>query len=175
MAITAPKSGKVFTPAAEGIQQGVIAKVIDLGIVKGSYQGKPTETHKVQFIWQVAEKDETGQPKRVSEFFTLSNHEKAKLRKRIINLFGKPAPDDFNYEELVGIQRNLMLSHSKSKDGTKTYANIDSTSKLTDGQAKLTIVPFELKKKDEVKAVQPLTGARPVTEADPLTLEDVPF
>jgi hypothetical protein len=47
--------------------------------------------------------------------------------------------------------------------------------KLNPGQAKLEIVPFELKKKDEVKAVQPLTGARPVTEADPLTLEDVPF
>ena len=175
MAITAPKSGKNFAPAAEGVQAGVIAKVVDLGLVEKTYQGQTTKKPMIQILWQVAEKDEAGEPKRVSEFFTLSLHEKAKLRKRMINLFGTVPPADFDFEKLLGTNRNLVLVHSKSADGSRTYANIETTMKLNPGQKKLDIVPFELKKKDEVKAVQPLTGARPVTEADPIDDSDLPF
>jgi hypothetical protein len=92
----------------------------------------------------------------------------------MINLFGKPAPDDFDYEKLVGLNRNLILVHTTSKKG-RTYANVDTTMQLNPGQKKLDIVPFELKKKDAVKAVQPLTGTWPVTEADPIDGSDLPF
>ena len=179
MAIYAPES-KNYPPAAEGIQQGVIAKVVDLGIVEGNYKGKPTKSHKIIIIWQVAEKDEEGQPKRVQEFLTLSNDEKANLRKRMINLFGQPAPVGFDYEKLVGTQRQLVLSHVKSKDGTRTYANIDTTTKLSPGQGKLEIVPFEYKpKKDDVKQVstqaqQSVVGTA-VTAAAPISDDDLPF
>jgi hypothetical protein len=176
MPIIATES-KNYPPAAAGIQQGVIAKVVDLGIVEGNYKGKPTKAHKIQIIWQVAEKDDEGQPKRVNEFFTLSTDEKSNLRKRMINLFGQPAPAGFDYEKLVGTQRVLVISHSKSKDGSRTYANVDTTTKLTPGQAKLEIVPFELKKKDDVKQVantQQLAGTA-VTAAAPITDDDVPF
>jgi len=175
MPLLAPKTGKEFAPAATGLQQGVIAKVVDLGVSKKEYAGEVKDVHEIQFIWQVAEKDESGEPKRVYETFTFSNHEKAKLRKRMINLFGTVPPTDFDFEKLVGTNRNLVLVHSKSADGSRTYANIETTMKLNPGQAKLEIVPFELKKKDAVKAVQPLTGARPVTEADPIDGSDLPF
>ena len=177
MPLLAPKTGKEFSPAAVGLQQGVIAKIVDLGVNKKEYAGEVKDVHEIQFIWQVAEKDENGEPKRVYETFTFSNHEKAKLRKRMINLFGKPAPDDFDYEKLVGINRNLVLVHTISKKG-RTYANLDTTMQLNPNQAKLQIVPFELKKKDgvqQVKSATPLTGARPVTEADPIDDQDIPF
>ena len=88
MPLLAPKTGKEFAPAATGLQQGVIAKVTDLGISKKEYAGEVKDVHEIQLIWQVTEKDESGEPKRVYETFTFSNHEKAKLRKRMINLFG---------------------------------------------------------------------------------------
>ena len=176
MPIFAPPPGKQFTPAAAGIQQGVIAKVVDRGIVDGNYKGKPTRKHEIIVIWQVAEKDEDGQPKQVREYFTLSTDEKANLRKRMINLFGQPAPEGFDYEKLVGTQRNLVLSQYKTKEG-RDRAKLDSTAKLTPGQAKLEIVPFEFKEKNDVKQVQstqPLSGTA-VTAANPIDDSDVPF
>ena len=111
---------------------------------------------------------------------TLSNDEKANLRKRMINLFGQPAPVGFDYEKLVGTQRQLVVSHVKSKDGARTYANIDTTTKLSPGQGKLEIVPFEYKpKKDDVKQVstqaqQSVVGTA-VTAAAPISDDDLPF
>jgi hypothetical protein len=175
MPLLAPKTGKEFAPAATGLQQGVIAKVTDLGISKKEYAGEVKDVHEIQLIWQVTEKDESGEPKRVYETFTFSNHEKAKLRKRMINLFGKPAPDDFDYEKLVGLNRNLVLVHTTSKKG-RTYANVDTTMRLNPNQAKLDIIPFELRKKEgvqQVKTFVPMGGI--AAQAAPITDDDLPF
>lgn len=171
MPIFAPESKK-FPPAAAGEQQGVIAKVVDLGMVENEYKGKKTIKPNIKVIWQVAEKDEQGQPKRVSEFFVLSDDDRSNLYKRIMSLFGQPAPKGFDYDKLVGTNRNLLLTHN-----AKGYAVVSGVIPLKPGQAKLEIVPFEDKQEKAVAAitpVKPLSGTA-VTAAAPITDEDIPF
>lgn len=170
--LIAPASGKNFEPASEGICQGVIAEVRDLGLQDETYNGVTKKVHKIIFRWQLAELDDEKQPKRIYEKFTFSTHEKSKGWKRIIGIFGKTPPLDFDWRKMEGVNSNLMIVHGKSKDGSKTYANIVGTTKLNAGQAKLVIVPIP--KKDEVKAaVAAAVNAAP--EAAPITDDDIPF
>jgi hypothetical protein len=176
MAIIAPKSGGNFTPASEGIHLGVLAEVRDLGMQQETYKGVEKTVPKILFRWQLDELDEKNEPKRIYEKFTLSDHEKARLTKRVISIYKKPAPADFDYEEMVGVQRNLVITQNVGKDG-KTYANIDAILKLNEGQAKLEIVVIP--KKDEVQkevaAALKQSTARPVTAEDPIDSDDLPF
>lgn len=177
MPLIAPKSGKSFPLPKEGTVQAVIAEIIDLGLVKGSYKGVPNELHKIRVRWQLAELDENGQPLRKYETFTFSMHENARLHGRVKGIFGKEPPMDFDCEKLVGVNCNLVLVHETGTDG-KQYANIVATLKLNPGQKKLEIVAIP--KKDEVKAEvaaqeKKAAGARPVTEEDPIVDEDIPW
>ena len=171
MPIYAPESKK-FAPAAAGEQQAVLAKVVDMGMVESDWKGKKTLKPNIYFIWQVAEKDEQGQPKRVYDFFVLSNDDRSNLYKRVNQIYGKPAPKAFDYEKMVGVQRNLLLVHNE-----KGRAVVVGVTPLKPGQAKLEIAPMEDKKKEAVKEVTPvksLSGTA-VTEANPITGEDLPF
>ena len=170
--LIAPASGKNFEPASEGVCQGVIAEVRDLGLQDETYNGVTKKVHKVIFRWQLAELDDEKQPKRIYEKFTFSTHEKSKGWKRIIGIFGKTPPLDFDWRKMEGVNSNLMIVHGKSKDGSKTYANIVGTTKLKPGQAKLEIVPIP--KKDEVKAAV-AAAVNAVSEVAPITDDDVPF
>jgi hypothetical protein len=174
MPIYAPESTS-FTPATAGEQQGVIAKVVDLGLVKSEYKGKETIKPKIQVIWQVTEKDEKNLPKRVSQFFTLSLDQKANLYKFCMQLFGKVPDKSFDFSELEGTNRNLLLV--PSPDGK--YTNVAGILALKPGQAKLKIVPFEVKSKvvgdlKPAAAIQGAAGTK-ITEAAPITDDDIPF
>lgn len=169
--IAETKAGKDFELPNEGTVQAVLAEVRDLGLVDQVFQGKAKKVHKVLFRWQLAELDSEKQPKRVYERFTLSLHEKAGLRKRIKGLFGKEPPESMDIEKLVGTNTNLVIVHAANNDGSKTYANIAATLKLQPTQKKLEIVPIP--KKDEVKAE--VAKSLAVTEANPITDDDIPF
>jgi hypothetical protein len=77
-----------------------------------------------------------------------------------------------------------VIEHYKTKSG-KTRARISTTTKLAANQPKLEIAKFELpkyvlsfpgyKKNEAVKPLQNLTGARPVTAADPIEDSEIPF
>jgi hypothetical protein len=49
MSIIARDNRKEFTPAPEGLHQGVCVDVVDLGLVAGIYG----EKHKVELRWQL--------------------------------------------------------------------------------------------------------------------------
>jgi hypothetical protein len=199
--LIAPKSGGNFPPVSEGIVQGVIAEVRNLGLQDETFNGVTKKVHKILVRWQTAEMDKgrpaEGQnaavppaPKRIYEKFTFSNHEKAKLRKRVEGIYGQAPPDNFDYNKLVGAQRNLMVVHNTSKSGD-VFANIVGTTKLNPGQAKLEIVAIaDAKSKTPApqgssspaqqaapQAANPAFGnaGTAVTAAAPITDDDIPF
>jgi len=171
--LVAPKPTSNFEIAKEGVVQAAIAEVRNLGLQKESYNGVEKEVPKILLRWQLAELDakNNNEPKRIYEKFTFSLHEKAKLRKRVVSIFKKEPPENFDFNTLVGINRNVVIEHNLGKDG-KTYANIGSILPMNAGQAKLEIVA--IKKKDEVKA-EVAKASNAVTEANPITDEDIPF
>jgi len=173
--IAEAKQGKDFEIPKEGTVQATLAEVRDLGLVDTVYNGVAKKTHKVMFRWQLAELDSEKQPKRVYERFTLSLHEKSGLYKRIKGLFGKEPPQSLDLEKLVGTNTNLVIVHNENKkDPAKPYANIAATLKLSPGTPKLEIVAIP--KKDEVKAaVAASLKSNAITEANPITDEDIPF
>ena len=182
---------KDFKQPTAGIAQGVIAKFYDLGEVKQLKYQSTTEFELVPLIelwWQLSEKDENGKPFYIRQSFRYSEGDKSNLTKFVLNLFGKtPAPGTFDYEKLVGIQRQVVVEAYENKKGKKRV-RISTTIPLAPNQAKLKIVPFVLPEyalkfpgyekfaKGGVKQVTTLTGAaRPVTEADPIDSLDIPF
>ena len=170
--LVAPKPTSNFEIAKEGITQAVIAEVRNLGLQKETFNGVEKQVHKILLRWQLAELDakNNNEPKRIYEKFTFSLHEKAKLRKRVVCIFKKEPPENFDFNALVGVNRNVVIEHNLGKDG-KTYANIGSILPMNAGQAKLEIVP--IKKKDEVKAE--VAKSLAVTETNPIDDSDIPF
>jgi hypothetical protein len=168
-------TGKNFKLATEGTVQAVLNTVKDLGMIDTVFNGVAKKTHKVQLWWQLAELDEDGKsPIYLPERFTLSLHEKAQLYKRVKGLFNKVPPASLDLEKLIGTNTNLVIVHNegKGKDGQpKTYANIAATLKLNPTQKKLEIIPMP--KRDEVKAE--VAKSLAVTEANPITDDDIPF
>lgn len=175
--LVAPPPKSNFEIAKEGMVQAVIAEVRNLGLQKESFNGVEKEVHKILLRWQLAELDpkNNNEPKRIYEKFTFSLHEKAKLRKRIVQIFKKEPPDNFDFNLLVGVNRNVVIEHNLGKDG-KTYANIGSILPLNAGQAKLEIVPIKAKEDKKPAASVPASVAgTAVSAAAPITDEDIPF
>jgi hypothetical protein len=168
---TATGTGKVFPIPAEGLQQFVISEVKDLGmeavpadilarnradaVKKGQDPNKvKTEVHKARIRYVNADGDS------VIEKFTVSMHERSKLRPRVAQIIGKDPGDKFDLETLVGRQVQAVVSHVVK--GDKTYANVAAIMKPAPGQA---VVP-------------PATGkpnGGPVTATNPITDADIPF
>lgn len=176
MPLVAENKGKNFEIPKEGQVQAVLAAVKDLGMVDTVFNGVTKKTHKCSFIWELETKDEEGLPQLVFERFTVSLHPKAQLYKRIKGLFNKEVPASLDLEKLVGTNTNLVIQHNEGKDKNgqpRTFANIAATLKLQPNQKKLEIVPLDqiIQKKDEKTA--PKSNA--ITEANPISDEDIPF
>jgi hypothetical protein len=121
---------KEFEAITELIQPAVLADVVDKGMVENKF--KPgTKQHKCYFVWIVAEQDKEGRNKRVFESFTVSLHEKARLRARIKELGKMPKEgESLSLESLIGTQRTLVLAEEDGDNGKK-YFRVTATMKPT--------------------------------------------
>jgi len=146
MAIIAmkPNSNGTYTPAPEGVHDAVCCDVADLGIVETTWQGETKSQHKVRLVWQLAAKMEDGRPYSIGRRYGLTLHEKSSLAKDLKSWFGKPPPDNFDLEKLIGQNCQLVIVHSE-RDGT-TYANVQSVLKA--GKTKLKVDPDFVRFKD---------------------------
>lgn len=135
-----------FEAIAEMVQPGCLADIVDKGMVDNKF--KPgTKQHKCYFVWVLAEQDKEGRNKRVFESFTVSLHEKARLRSRLKELGIKvEAGQKFDLESLIGTQRTLVMCAEDGKDGGKPYTRITATMKLQPGQSPVDISGFTRKK-----------------------------
>jgi hypothetical protein len=117
----------------DGQYIGVIVDVIDLGEVQTGFGVKP----KVQIKWMLDTLNSEGEPYFVSAFYTASLHEKANLRKALKSILGADVSGQFDLEELLGINNQLVVETTES--GEKTYTNIVAILKVPKGTQRLAI------------------------------------
>ena len=147
MSIIAKKSENEgnFKPIDAGTYQAVCYAVWDIGNQLNPRYNKVYP--KVIIAWEIDKRIETeGEYKNkrfvVSNTYTLSLGDKAILRQHLESWRGKPFTEDelkgFDLSKLIGINCLINIVHKKSADGTKTYTNISSVMKCTEGMTKLT-------------------------------------
>lgn len=143
--------GKEFEAVTEMIQPGVIADIVDKGMVDNKF--KPgTQQHKCYFVWIVAEEDTGGRNKRVFQSFTVSLNEKSSLRKFLGTLGYKEfaAGTPFVLDSLIGTKRMLVLSQEDSAEkGGKPFLKITATMALKHGQKGVDVPADFVRKQDQ--------------------------
>lgn len=126
MSIIAKKKKTEFTPAPEGLHSAVCCDVVDLGIVESQWGS----AHKVQIRWQLEEKDaKTDKPFMVVSKYTLSLHEKSRLRPMLEAWRGRKFTNDeldgFDLEALIGVNCQVQVIHDIKDDGG-VWANVQA-------------------------------------------------
>lgn len=146
--IKAPVSaGGDFEIAPEGVFLARCYKMVDIGTQTETGQYGTKQNRKIYLYWELLADDdgeevrmEDGQPFSIFNSYKLSMHQKSNLRKHLDAWRGKKFTEeeaaDFDLTKLLGQACKLQITHSTSKDGQKTYANIEaimSTKKKVDG------------------------------------------
>ena len=113
-------------------------RLIDLGTQINEYQGVARQQHQILVGWElpnelIEEGEAAGQPFYTAKFYTLSLHEKAKLRQDLINWRGKA----FTQDELKGFEmKNIlgapcMLTISETETGRTKVTSVTALPKGT--------------------------------------------
>lgn len=147
--IKAPASaGGDFEIAPEGVFLARCYKMVDVGTQTETGQFGTKENRKIYLYWELLQDDdgedvrmEDGKsPFSIFNSYKLSMHPKSNLRKHLDSWRGKKFTEeeaaDFDLTKLLGAFCKLQITHSTSKDGQKTYANIEAimtTKKKLDG------------------------------------------
>ena len=135
--------GGDFELAPDGTHAAVLVDVIDLGDVDVQVYGKQGVTekvHQVRLAFQIAEEMSSGKPFLVSTFgMRVSLHDKAKLRKVLETLNGKPFDigQEIDPEAFIGCNCLLEVVHKPNAAGDRVYANIGNVSRPMKGMAVL--------------------------------------
>ncbi len=113
--------------------------VIDIGTQSDDFG----ERHKIRVTWELPDElavfseDKGEQPFVISKDYTLSLYEKANLRHDLEGWRGKQFTADelkgFDIFTLIGVPCLLTVIHKASKNGDKTYANVNGISRLAKG------------------------------------------
>lgn len=125
--------GKKFEKPEDDTYIGVIADVIDLGILPKTYNGKTTYVPKTRIIWLLNKNDSTGQPFQIMEQFTASMSETARLFKRVKQILGVAPPAPYDTDQLIGLTRRVFVV----KEGE--YSQIQGISPLKAGDIPMAI------------------------------------
>jgi hypothetical protein len=142
---TAEKNVSDFKRVPAGSFIGRCFSVIDLGIQKVEWSGEVKSQHKIVITWELFGEDEEGNPLTVpvdgqempmtiSKRYTLSLSEQATLRKDLESWRSKAFSDEelagFDLRKLIDVYCMISVTHSLSKDGSKTYANVTAVTPI---------------------------------------------
>lgn len=173
---TRVKGGKrtQFPVPPEGLHQGVCADVWDIYTRSRREEWGGGLTDKTRLVFELAKVNkETGRPYQVSQEYTASLFEKAKLRQHLESWrgrrFSEEELNDFELENLLGVNCQLQVIHNIGNDGI-VYANIAAIVPLAPGMTKIRISSDFVRKRDRDKQVAQDEGAVPPNDDD-----DVPF
>lgn len=134
------ESAPSIAPVEEGTHLGVCSMLIDLGMQYSEVYKK--SQRKVLIGWELPDEtieiDGEMKPRVLSKRYTANLSEKSNLRKDLASWRGRDfTPDElkaFDLKNIVGASCLLTIIHSKN--GEKTYANIQSVVKLPKGMAR---------------------------------------
>lgn len=209
--IKAPVSaGGDFEIAPEGVFLARCYKMVDVGTQTETSQFGTKENRKIYLYWELLQDDdgeeirmEDGQPFSIFNSYKLSMHQKANLRKHLDAWRGKKFTEEeaaeFDLTKLLGAFCKLQITHSTSKDGQKTYANIEaimSTKKKVEGINEIS--SFNIENPDmevfndlpewlqnkiedapewevEEEEAAPAPKAKKAVKEDEIDIQDVPF
>lgn len=129
MSLTASdKGGTDFEITPEGQYVGRCFKIIDVGTQTSTGMYGTKDQHKVMVSWELLDgpKMQDGRPFSVSQFYTVSLHEKAKLRADLEAWRGRKFTgtelEGFDLGSVIGAYCMLQVVH----DETGKYANIQT-------------------------------------------------
>lgn len=144
MAINAGTNGtkRELIPAGNYVAR--CYQMLHIGTVIEQFQGEAKTMNKVRIGWElplelkVFNEDKGELPCVISKEYTLSMHEKAKLRQMLASWRGKDFTEDeskcFDITKLLGVPCMLNVIHTPSKtDATKMYETISSITPLPKG------------------------------------------
>lgn len=169
-----------FVPAPQGLHQAVCVDVVDMGLQDTPFG----EKHKVKITWLLDAQMETGDPYMVSQWYTASLHERAKLRQDLESWRGRSFTTEelqgFDLEKLLSANAQLLIVHNIK--GDRTYANVKAITPLLRGTGKLeipaTYIRFKNRPRTPENGPQPRRDPRearvnwPETDHDD---DDLPF
>lgn len=164
MAVYAKSAGGDFEAAPAGLCNAVCVDVVELGL-KPDMNGNMKE--KIRIVFQTDKKLTNGKLAIVGAQFTLSAHEKAKLRQFLESWRGKKFTatremEDLDLEKLIGASAFLNIIHEAK--GDKTYANIST---VLPAQKKLVADGSYTRKKDRTEGYGNSPAPRPTRNPSP--------
>lgn len=116
---------KEYEKPDSGLFHGVLADIVDMGIVSTVFQGQTKTYPAIRFVWILNVNGKDGKPLSVSRRYNVSNfHEKSNIYKDLKMILGVPPDLNRDTETYIGTVRKLWINREKSIDGTKDYANI---------------------------------------------------
>ena len=172
---SAPQSQ--YEPPPAGLHQGVCCDVVDLGLVENKKFGKTQPM--VRLYWVLDDLNKEGRPHIISQSYTNSLHEKAKLRQHLEAWRGKPFTAEelvrFDLEKLLGANCQIQVVHNISSEG-RTYANVSAVVALGQRMARMEIPKDYVRHKDRQNAQPPTEDPfEPDMGNDPVDNDDCPF
>lgn len=137
MSLTISQSDeKDFEIVPAGVYTARCYQVVDLGTQEVQTQGGVKLQHKAMIRWEILNdeiKMDDGKPFSVGKKYTLSLFEGAYLYKDLVSWRGKAFTaadlEGFNISNLLGVYVTLQVIHEPSKDGKRTYANVQTLMK----------------------------------------------
>lgn len=179
--IIAKESESSFALTPAGPASAVGCDVVDLGMLKVSYPGKPDAIkHKIKVVWMLGEMDAaTGKRYTVQKRYTLSLHEKATLRKDLESWRGRAFTSEerqgFDVEKVIGVPCFINVVHTE-RNGS-TYADVQSIMPLPKSMPRVAADPNYKREKDRPKDQPAGNGHQPAEDPDHFqaTDDDVPF
>jgi len=171
------KDTNSFKPCPDGMFPAVCVDVVDLGLREDTFQGKTKNVHKLRIVWQVDELDETGKRYIVSKTYNLSGHKKSNLRKDLETWRGRPFSteglDEFELEDLVGVNCQVSVAHRLMPDG-ETWTTVQAVVPAAKGAPKMAPKEY-VRKKDRPEEGTTSTSKKSAPVEDEGDGEDVPF
>lgn len=155
--VSRPKS--TFRTAPEGLHPAVCVDVWDIWTSKRAERWGGGLQDNTRLVWQIDQtfkNEETGKEQRyeVSQMYTASLHEKAKLRQHLESWrgrkFSEKELDNFELENLLSANCQLQVIHN-IKDNGDTYANVQSIVPLHKSMEKLIVTSDFVRRKDRKK------------------------
>lgn len=177
MPIYARRKESTFTPAPEGLHVAVCADVWDQWTEPRREDWGGGLQDKTRIVWLVEDINlATKRPYEVSQIYTLSLHEKAKLCQHLEAWRGKKFTDEekrgFDLERLIGVSCQVQVVHKITDGGT--YANVQAIVPLGKGQPKLRVPDGYVRHKDRQPAA-PVGAPNEDSDAFEADDESVPF